>query len=304
MNVESLDLNLLTTLDALLQEASVTRAARRLNLSVPAVSHALARLRETTGDPLLVRAGRAMVLTPHAEGLRDEVHTLSERSRAVLSRVRGFEPGRLQRRFVVHATDHMLAVIGGALDRRMREEAPRAQLQVFPNSVDDAALLRDGVIDLALGVYGSLSGDMRQQKLFDDRFVCVMRVGHAAAKGRMTLAKYCALEHVQVAPRGKMGGYIDTVLAQEGAKRHIARAVPYFLGALLLVSESDYVLTVSARLARAEAARFGLVALAPPLVFESYTLTQIWHPRLDADPAHKWLRGVVAASARGRGLTR
>src|SRR5262249_17459457 len=152
--MEPSDLALLVTLDALLQEGSVTGAARRVGLSTPAMSHALARIRLRLGDPLLVRSGRGMVLTPRAEALRPRVHTVVSEARQVLEPERPFAPAQLQRAFVVHATDYVLAVLGLAVDRILQGEAPLVSLRFVPNTPDDPALLRDGGSDLAVGIYG------------------------------------------------------------------------------------------------------------------------------------------------------
>jgi DNA-binding transcriptional LysR family regulator len=293
-----LDLNLLATLDALLQEGSVTGAARRLRLSVAATSHALARLREQTGDPILVRAGRSMVLTPHAEALKSKAGAALLDARAVLSRPRPFRAADLDRTFTLHATDHVLAVLGPAIDRVMRAEAPRAVLRVLPTAPDDAAVLREGAIDLAVGIYGGLPPEVRTRPLFTDRFVCLVREGNAAVGSRLTLEDYVRLDHIQVAPRGQPGGYVDRVLAERGAGRRVVRAVPYFMAGLLLCAESDSILTISERIARIFAPRLGLRVLEPPLPLLPYTLSMLWHPRVDGDAGHRWLRDALLRAAR------
>lgn len=291
------DVSLLPVLDALLQEGSVTGAARRLGLSVPATSHALARLREQMGDPLLVRAGRTMVPTPRAEALRDRVHTLTEEAARVLAPERPLEPATLERAFVLHATDHVVTVLGTALDRRLQERAPRVSLQFLPTAMDDATPLREGAIDLALGIYRDLPPELRTRVLLTDRFVCVVRRDHPKVRRKLSLETYVALSHVQIAPRGKPGGYVDALLAREGLHRHIARAVPYFVSGLMLVAETDYVITISERVARMLAPRLGLRVLEPPLELEPYALSMLWHPRNDADPAHRWLRELLVEVA-------
>src|SRR5262245_39184579 len=154
MKSPEIDWSLVPALDVLLSEGSVTGAARRLGLSTPAMSHALARLREAVGDPLLVRAGRAMVLTPRALALREPVRDLVARGDSLLGPVAPFAPGALAQTFRLHATDHVLAVAGVALDRLARAEAPNVRLRFMPNVADDAGRLREGTIDLAVGIYG------------------------------------------------------------------------------------------------------------------------------------------------------
>jgi DNA-binding transcriptional LysR family regulator len=296
--MEASDFNLLLSLDALLQEGSVTGAARRLGLSTPAMSHALARIRERFGDPMLVRSGRGMVLTPRAEVLKPTVHHLIEEARRALAQDKPFVPAELARTFVVHATDYVLTIVGGAVDRILRNEAPKVCIRFVPNTSEDPALLRDHGSDLAVGIYGELPQEMLSRQLLTDRFVCVVRKNHPDAAGRFTLEKFVALPHVQVAPRGKPGGYIDDALRARGLSRTVARAVPYFLTALQLVSETDYLLTVSERIARRFEVPLGLQILEAPLELRPYALSLVWHPRVDADSAHRFLREVFVRASR------
>jgi DNA-binding transcriptional LysR family regulator len=296
--MESSDLNLLVTLDALLQEGSVTRAARRVGLSTPAVSHALARIRERLGDPILVRSGRGMLLTPRAEALRARVHSVVAEARQALEPERPFVARELDRTFVVHATDYVLTVLGLAVDRILREEAPGTCLRFVPNTADDPSLLRDGSADLAVGIYGDLPQEMRSRTLLTDRFVCVVRQDHPVVRKRLSLDEFVALSHIQVAPRGKPGGYLDDVLRQRGKKRVVARAVPYFVTALQLTAETDYVLTISARIAALLAPTFRLRVLEVPVELRPYALGLVWHPRFDGDAAHAFLRDVFTRAAR------
>jgi DNA-binding transcriptional LysR family regulator len=295
--MNDVDLNLLLALDALLQEESVSRAAARVGLSTPAMSHALGRLREQMKDPVLVRAGRGMVLTPRAAALKEQVRTLVAESRAVMLPERPFSARELTRAFRVRATDHVLTVLGAALDRQIARAAPRVSLEILPNGPDDAAALREGSVDLTVGIYGELPPELRMRPLFTDRFVCVVRERHPSVGKRLTLEQFVALEHVQIAPRGRPGGYVDDLLAARGLSRRIARAVPYFLAGLLLVAETDYVLTVSERIATALAPRFGLRVLEPPFPLDPYALSLLWHPRTDADPAHAFLRNAFVEVA-------
>ena len=296
--MESSDLGLLVSLDALLQEGSVTGAARRLGLSTPAMSHALARIRERLGDSILVRSGRGMLLTPRALGLKAQVHHVVTEARRALEPERPFVASELTRTFVVHATDYVLTILGGAVDRILQEEAPQVCLRFVPNTPDDPALLRDQGSDLAVGIYGELPPEMRNRQLLTDRFVCVVRRGHPAASGRFTLEEFVRLPHVQVAPRGKPGGYLDDVLRERGLTRTVARAVPYFLTALQLVSETDYVLAISERIARRYEAPLGLRLLEIPIRLRPYALSLLWHPRGDGDAGHRFLREVFLRAAK------
>ena len=298
------DLNLLIALDALLQEQNVSRAAKRLGLSTPAMSHALARLRKQLGDPLLVRAGQRMVATPRAADLRDRVHGLADDALGVLRPEPARDLKNLERTFRIKASDMVLCVLGPVLDKKLRE-LPGVSLHVMPPQFEEPALLRAGTVDLAIGVYdyspySDLPSDLRIQQLFEDHFTCVVRKDHPTVGRTLTIEQYCELEHVQIAPRGQPGGYVDELLAERGFKRHIARAVPFFIAALMLVAETDYVLTVSGQLARRLAEPLGLRLVQPPrsLDLEPNHMAQLWHPRNDKDPGHRWLRETIAEAAK------
>jgi DNA-binding transcriptional LysR family regulator len=295
--VESRDLSLLLTLDALLQEANVTLAAKRLGLSTPAASHALARIRERLGDPILVRAGRSMVLTPRAEELRPQVRSLVEDASRVMSAAVPFSPRGLKRTFTIFTTDHVLLVLGPAVDRLLREEAPDVALRFLPSVVEDWIPLRDGVADLSVCILGHFPDEFRTRQLFTDRFVCVVRADHPRVGKRLTLDEYLALDHIVVSPLGRPS-HVDAVLAERGRERRIRRTVPFFNSGLLLAAATDYVLTVSDRAALALADTLGLRIVEPPLPLSSYSLNLLWHPRLENEPANRWLRDVFARAAK------
>ena len=294
--MESKDFTLLTTLDALLQEASVTLAAKRLGLSTPAASHALARIRERLGDPILVRAGRQMVLTPRAEELRPQVRSLVEDATRVLRAAVPFSPRALERTFTIYTTDHVLLVLGPALNRILRDEAPDVCLRVLPSVMEDWVPLREGAADLSVCILGHFPPEFRTRQLFTDRFVCVVRENHSRVGRRLTLDRYLALDHIVVSPLGRPS-HVDTVLAERGLKRRIRRIVPFFNAGLLMAASSDEVLTVSDRAARARAPTLGLRVVEPPLPLATYSLNLLWHPRLEEEPANRWLRDVFVRAA-------
>jgi DNA-binding transcriptional LysR family regulator len=296
--MDSTDLGLLVSLDALLQEGSVTGAAKRVGLSTPAMSHALARIRERLGDPILVRSGRGMLLTPRAMELRPQVHHVVTEARRTFASEGPFVALELSRTFVVHASDYVLTVLGTTVDRILRSEAPKACVRFVPNTTDDSAKLRDEGSDLAVGIYGELPQEMRTRPLLTDRFVCVLRKGHPGGFKRLTLDRFASLDHVQVAPRGTPGGYLDDALRERGVTRRVARAVPYFLTALQLVAETDYVLTVSERIARRYANSLRLEVFEAPLPLRPYALSLVWHPRVDADAGHRFLREAFLRAAK------
>ncbi len=298
--MESSDFGLLVQLDALLQESSVTGAARRIGLSTPAMSHALARIRERLDDPILVRSGRGMLPTPRALALKPRVREVVAEAGRVLQPEREFVPSELERTFVVHATDYVLTIIGATVDRILREEAPRVRLRFVPNTPEDATLLRDRGSDLAVGIYGELPQEMLRQQLLTDRFVAVVRRGHPVAKRRLTLDHFVRMAHVQVAPRGKPGGYVDDMLAERGLSRTVARAVPYFAAALQLVAETDYVVTISERIAKRHESELRLKSFEVPLELRPYALSLVWHPRLDGDAGHRFVREVFLRASKER----
>jgi DNA-binding transcriptional LysR family regulator len=294
--MESRDLGLLLTLDALLREGNVTSAARRLGLSTPAASHALARIRTRLGDPLLVRSGRSMTLTPRAEELRPLVRSLIEDAARILAVARPFEPRTLARTFTIYATDQALLVLGTAVERTIRNEAPEVTLRFLPSLADDWIALRDGTADLSLCLPGAFPPEFRTCPLLTERFVCVVRDGHPAATRRLTLDTYLTFDHIVVAPLGNPS-YVDQALAERGHSRRIRCVVPYFGAALHLAAETDYVLTVSETAARAVSGALALTILDPPIALPSYAVHLLWHPRLDNEPANRWLRDVFARAA-------
>jgi DNA-binding transcriptional LysR family regulator len=294
--MESKDLKLLLTIDALLQEGNVTLAAKRLGLSTPATSHALARIRDRLDDPLLVRAGRRMVLTPRAEQLRPQVRSLVEEATRVLSAAVPFSPRGLDRTFTVFTTDHVLLVLGPAVDRILHGEAPDVSLRFLPSVIDDWIPLRDGAADLSVCILGHFPSEFRTRQLFTDRFVCVVRADHPRVVKRLTLDEYLALDHIVVSPLGRPS-HVDSVLAERGLERRIRRIVPFFLSGLLLAATTDSILTVSHRAAESMAATLHLRILEPPLPLSAYALNLMWHPRLENEPANQWLREVFGRAA-------
>lgn len=286
------DLNLLLTLDVLLAEGSVARAARRLRLSPSAMSRALARLRETTGDPLLVRAGRGLVPTPRALDLRSRVGPLVEEAQALLRPVAALDLKQLVRTFTLRTRDGFVENFGPALIARAAKEAPGVRLYFVPKPDRDSASLRDGSVDLETGVVTETTGpELKVQTLFRDRFVGVVRKGHFLARGTVTPSRYAAGRHIGISRRGLERGPIDAALKRLGLERDIAALVGGFTAALALARATDLVTSVPER--HTAALRTGLHSFPLPFPLREITVSMLWHPRLDADPAHRWLRGCV-----------
>jgi len=289
------DLNLLVTLDVLLAEGSVARAARRLGLSPSAMSRALARLRETTGDPLLVRAGRGLVPTPRALELRERVGGLVQEGEAVLRPVGKLELGQLVRTFTLRSSEGFVESFGPGLVARVGETAPGVRLRFVQKPDRESTSLRDGTVDLETGVVGKATGpEVRARALFTDRFVGVVRTGHALSQGEITPARYASGRHVGVSRRGLDRGPVDEALRPLGLEREIVTIVGGFSSALALARASDLIATVPER--QTASLRAGMHGFPLPFPAPEVTVSLLWHPRLDADLAHRWLRGVVLAT--------
>lgn len=290
--MERPDLNLLVALDVLLTEGSVVGAAHRLQLSPSAMSRALARLREATGDPLLVRAGREMVLSPRAIELRARVGPLVQDAEAVLRPAEALRLDALERTFTLRTSEGFVETFGPAILARARAEAPGVALRFVVKLGKDSAPLREGAVDLETGVVGARSGpELRAQALFRDRFVGVVRAGHPLAQGEVSAARFAACEHVGVAHSGEDRGPVERAAASAGVARPVPVRVDGFAQALALARASDLVAAVPDRHTRGLQA--GMVRFALPFPMDEITIALLWHPRMDGDAAHRWLRGCV-----------
>jgi len=286
------DLNLLVTLDVLLAEGSVARAAKRLRLSPSAMSRALARLRETTGDPLLVRTGRGLVPTPRALELRERVGQLVQDGEAVLRPAETLNLNKLVRTFTLRATDGFAENFGPDLIARVGKDAPGVRLRFVQKPNKDSAPLRDGTVDLEIGVVGQATGpEMRAQALSRDRFIGVVRAGHALSRGRITPQRYAAGRHIVVSRRGLDRGPIDEALKPLGLEREVVTIVGAFSTALALARATDLIASVPDR--HTGNLRAGMHSFPLPVATPEVTVSLLWHPRMDADPAHRWLRRCV-----------
>lgn len=293
------DLNLLVALDVLLAEGSVARAARRLRLSPSATSRVLARLRETTGDPLLVRAGRGLVPTPRALELRGRVGRLVQDATAVLRPAESLDLQRLVRTFTLRTREGFAESFGPGLIARIGREAPGVRLRFVQKPDRDSGPLRDGAVDLETGVVGPATGpEVRAQALFRDRFIGVVRSGHPLARGEITPSRFAAGRHVGVSRRGLEHGPIDEALKPLGLGREIVTIVDGFATALALARASDLIASVPER--HTGSLRSGMHSFPLPVAVPEITVSLLWHPRLDSDPAHRWLRGCVRDACAGR----
>lgn len=286
------DLNLLVTLDVLLSEGSVAGAARRLRLSPSAMSRALTRLREVTGDPLLVRAGRRLVPTPRALDLRSQVGPIVDGARAILRPAEKLDLATLERRFVLRTSEGFVETFGPRLIARMREEAPGVTLQFVAKPDKESTPLRDGEVDLETGVIDTTTApEMRAVSLFEDRWVGVARDGHPVLDRRVTPKRYGEAQHVQILRRGLHSSEVDEAARSAGAERRIGIVVNGFASAIALARDTDLVATVPER--HTEGLRRGVQTFALPFSIPGFTISMLWHPRMDGDLAHRWLRSCL-----------
>lgn len=292
------DLNLLVALDVLLAEGSVARAARRLSLSPSAMSRTLARLREATGDPLLVRAGRGLVPTPRAAELRARVGQVVEDARAVLRPETALDLGRLERTFALRSSEGFAETFGPELIARTAAEAPGVRLRFVAKPDRDSTPLRDATVDLETGVVGrAVSPEIRARGLFRDRFVAVVRTGHVLAYDEKAPDQYMAASHVLVSRSGADEGPVAQALAAAGLVREVGVTVSGFSTAIALARATDLVATVPERHCRALLS--GMFIFPLPVRAPEVMISMLWHPRLEADPAHRWLRDCVQAVCAG-----
>lgn len=286
------DLNLLHTLDVLLAEGSVVRAAARLQLSPSAMSRQLTRLREVTGDPLLVRAGRGLVPTPRATDMKAKVREVVEEAFLLLRPADGLELATLERSFTLRTSDGFAETFGPRLIERMQQEAPGVRLRFVRKLDKSSEGLRDGSIDLETGVVAGTSGpEVRVQALFTDRYVGVVRLGHPLARGEVKPDDYVAWNHVVAWRQGIDLGGIDEMLEHAGLNRNIMTTVDGFAAALALARGSDLIATVPEK--HTIALREGMHSFPVPLSVGEFTISMLWHPRLNGDTAHRWLRGCI-----------
>jgi DNA-binding transcriptional LysR family regulator len=299
-HLSGIDLNLLPLLDALLTERHVTRAAKTVGLSQPAASRALGRLRALFGDPLLVRSGPGLALTPRAEALRDPVRRALGLVQGAVDTPSRFDPASARRTARFMSDDYSeLVLLPGLLDRLTRK-APGVDVWVHPLHGSTTQPLVDGEADFMIMPIREgerAAPGVRFDPLYSDRFVCMVKRGHPVAK-RPTLDRFLAARHAFIAPRARRGGPVDDALAARGKERHIALTVPHFLVMPFLVASSDLVLTLGERIARVYSRFLPVVLFKPPLALPGFTIGLYWHEKDANDPALAWLRAEIAHVAK------
>jgi len=285
--MESADANLLLALDALFQAGSVTGAARRMNVSPPAMSHTLSRLRLAVGDPLFVRAGNRLVPTPRALAMRERVSRAASEIGALLRPDQPLDIATLERTFIIRASDAMIVTVGHALDSLVRNEAPGVALHLVGVLLPEA---REA--DLDIGVQFGIAPDLRIQTLYHEEMVPVVRRDHPAAKRRVSPARLATIEHIAVA--SQRAKFEELTKPKRGRGwRPPSRIVPSFLAAAALVRASDAYTVIPNRLAATVVEAFGLCRLSVTGPVTKVAIAQAWSPRFDNDPGHIWLRGCV-----------
>lgn len=294
-NLRRLDLNLLVTLDALLSEHNVTRAAERLNFSQPSVSVHLAKLRDIFGDPLLLPGPRGMRPTARADELREPLREALDALERVMSSPKTFDPAEASHTWKVAATDYSESTVLLPALGALRATAPRTRLSVVemvPTRIVRQA--ERGEIDLAFHTSDESPAGLHRRVLFTERYVLAGRAGHPRLKRRPTLAQFCGLEHVIVSPDGGgFRGVTDEALAQVGLDRRVVLSVPHFLFMMSVLASTDLVALLPARLVRDTRA---LQIVEPPVAVPGYEMAMLWHERCHRDPAHRWLREHIARS--------
>lgn len=299
MNITSINLNLLLALEALLEERSVSRAAARMNLSQPAMSSALGRLRELFTDPLLVRTGRGMKPTPRALELIGPIRSGLAQLRNALEAHQQFDPEQSTRSFQIAMTDYTELLLLGPLLRRIRRSAP--ELQIFVRRLErifapPEESLRNGTFDAAIGLFPeatSLEPGIRSSDLTVEENVCIARKGNPLLKKRLTLRRFGEAGHVAVFYRTEFRGMIDNVMAAQGLRRRLLVSTPHFLSAPQIVAGSDLIAVVPAGLAEIFRRTLPLEVRKVPLPLPPLRTRLLWHEHFDEEPAHRWLREEI-----------
>ena len=304
LELANFNLNLLVALDGLLSQRSVTAAAKRVRVTPSAMSHSLSELRELLGDPLLVRSGRGMVLTPRAEALVGPLHTLLVDAERLLQGGAAFDPATTERRFVIAATDLLATLLLPPLLEVIARDAPGITLEFVPTARrGNAWLLETGDLDVALGAIVDDAPGIRRMDLFTEGFACAARKGHPTIDGKLDLRRYVETAHLLITLGDDAGPtWVDQALAKLGKKRRVGARVRSFVAAPLVIARSDLLLTGPSMLIRYFAEVVPLQVFAPPIDLPTYPEEAYWHERFDGDPAHAWLRGLLATTTRGFGL--
>jgi DNA-binding transcriptional LysR family regulator len=298
MDIRAVDLNLLKAFDALIRERAVTRAAVRVGLSQPAMSHALSRLRTLFADDLFVRTPNRMEPTARAREIAPLVSAAIEHIEAALNLGVEFDPTMSAGIYTAGMAEYAEVALVGRLAKAFAEKAPKATLRLTPVTGAEAAEQLDrGAIDVAVAHLRGLPGHLAAMMLLRDPFVLVLRHGHPQAGRPLSLEAYAALGHVLVSPRGDTSGAVDRALADFGLQRRIALLVATYLALPAVLAESNLVATVPRRTARQIAAMAG-IEIMPLAIDLSVPVSMAWHRRAASEPAQIWFRSLLIEAAK------
>lgn len=301
MNVKNIDIKLLRCFEALMDERSVSRAAERMHVSQPAMSHALARLRRQFNDPLLLRARREMVPTRRALAVRETVLRLLLEAEHLFLRAETFRPATSRMKFVITAPEYVEHVLAPRLMSRLQREAPGVSLEIRVPDPDRATeWLEKGEVDFRLGWLRTPPPTLRSQLLFRDGFVCLARKGHPQIRGGITRERYLSLPHVRsrFVRNSTSGRVIDEVAAAHGGKLNVAVLMQNVFTVFHVVAHSDLIATVPSRLVQGVAGQLPLQVLEPPLSIPDIRISLFWHERTHQEAPHRWFRQLLTDTAK------
>ena len=297
-NIKKIDLNLLVVLDALLDERNVTRAAVRLGYTQPTISGMLTRLRDLFGDPLFVRTQRGLLATPRAQALAAPLKQLLADSQRLVARD-VFDPASAKATFSISSNDYMQQALLVPLIKVLRDEARHVRIAITPPIIEGLAeALARGQIDLAITIPEFAVSDLRSRLLYREHYVVAVRPQHPLARrAAMTVERFCNYDHVVVSPTGgSFEGPTDQALARLQLRRKVRYSVPSFLLLPEMLQTDDLVALVPSRLLSENNKR--LVVLNPPVDVPGFDVIAVWHPRVDKDIAHRWLRSRLVNIAK------
>ncbi|MDJ0704669.1 MAG: LysR family transcriptional regulator [Leptolyngbyaceae cyanobacterium MO_188.B28] len=296
-NLRKLDLNLLLALDVLIEEASVTKAAERLNMSQSSMSHALKRLRSLLGDPILIRTSRDMEVTPYAREISVSIRQALTNIQGALFERDPFNPNAAREDFRIAASDYVEATLGGNLLQQLTNRAPGVRIRV--SNLDRATVLDaldDNSVDLFIDVDLPRKSWHVKQDLYQEEFVCV--VDSRCAATEISLEDYLKRSHVLVSMRNDFHGAADQVLAQQQHTRNVIWSTTHFMAVPFLIINSDCMALLPKRMAQKCARSMGLTLLPPPIDVVGFTVSMFWHQRNNNLPEHQWLRNQLMEAAR------
>lgn len=297
-SLSAMDLNLLVALDVLLTERSVTRAAKKMGITQSAMSHILRRLRDQFDEPLFLKSSTGMAPTPLALEMAPLLkQALQDLQEAIRIRPH-FDPATSQRHFTIASADYSQVVLLPKLMAQVQRSAPSVTISTRMVTAGCSQALASGELDLILGAIPIERPDIMSRKLFEERFVCLLRAQHPDVDSCLTVEKFTALSHVLISPMGSGPTWVDPQLEKRGLRRHIALRVAHYMVAPLVVAQSDLILTIAERVAKLMSGAFPLRIVKPPLDIPGFAIWAYWHGLQQDDPGHSWLRAqLLAASA-------